>query len=280
MSTGRATSSEVPSVVRRVIRRYVDTQSEYAALQVVARGLFLAVVLVIAFLFVMAFVTDLISDQNEIVIPINGVDSAIDIGAVISDLFSRTSAAVITLTGAATFLASAFLTAKALRDGSRRALLGPGAPKSRWTDPRTLVIAVAISGLVLLTWLLALATALRRAAWSALLNADLSNFTVNFAKVLCIFLAVALITASVIVVTRLITGAWPRRRGYALCIVVGALVVAANFFLLYTYVGALANPAVSASIVLILTMMLWVNVVVRIYLGGLCWIGAAARSSG
>lgn len=277
MSTGSAAPAATASVVRRVVRRYIETNSEYAALQVVARGLFLSLVLVIAFLFVMAFVTDLISGQNEIVIPINGVDSAVDLGAVISDLFSRTSAAVITVTGAATFLASAFLTAKALRDGSRRALLGPQTPKSRWTDLRTLVIAMAISGLVLVTWLLALATALRRAAWSALFATDLPNLAVNLAKALCILLAAALIAGSVILVTRLITGGWPDRRGWLLSVAVGALVVAANFFLLYTYVGALVNPAVSAGIVLILTMMLWVNIVVRVYLAGLCWIAAGGR---
>lgn len=274
MRPGTATSSGAAPVVRRVIRRYVDTHSEYAALQVVARGLFLALVLVIAFLFVMAFVTDLISGQNEIVIPINGVDSAVDLGAIIRDLFARTSAAVVTVAGALTFLASAFLTAKALRDGARRALLGADAPKSRWTDPRTLLIALAISGLVLVTWLLALATALRRAAWSALLTADLSNVTVNIVKALCIVLAIALVAVSVGIVVRSVTGGWPDRRGWVLSAAMGALVVVANFFLLYTYVGALANPAVSAGIVLILTIMLWVNIVVRVYLGGLCWIGS------
>ena len=49
--------------------------------------------------------------------------------------------------------------------------------------------------------------------------------------------------------------------------------VAANFFLLYTYVGALINPAVSAGIVLVFTLLLWVNISVRAYLGALCWVG-------
>jgi hypothetical protein len=102
MGVGAGTSSRVTRTVRGILHRYHDTNSEYAALQVVARGLFLAVVLVIAFLFVMAFTTDLISGQNEIVIPINGVDSTVDLGAVIGDLFSRASAAIVTLTGAAT----------------------------------------------------------------------------------------------------------------------------------------------------------------------------------
>jgi hypothetical protein len=51
------------------------------------------------------------------------------------------------------------------------------------------------------------------------------------------------------------------------------VVVGANFFLLYTYVGALINPAVSAGIVLVLTLLVWVNLVVRTYLGALCWAG-------
>lgn len=260
------------SRVRPVLRRYIETHSEYAALQVVGRGLFLAVVLVIGFLFVMALVTSLISGENEIIIPINGVDSTVDIGAVISDLFSRTSAAVVTLTGGLTFLISAFLTAKALRDGSRRALLGADAPKSRWTDPWTLVLSLLISALVLASWLLALATALRRAAWSALVGVQLPDGVVNTGKALCILASIALLTGCIIVVIRRVTGAWPGGRGYAITAAVAALVVAANFFLLYTYIGALANPAVSAGIVLVFTILLWVNIVVRLYLGGLCWL--------
>ena len=56
------------------------------------------------------------------------------------------------------------------------------------------------------------------------------------------------------------------------------MVVGANFFLLYTYVGALINPAVSAGIVLILTLLLWVNIVTRAYLGALCWAAPARRA--
>jgi hypothetical protein len=61
---------------------------------------------------------------------------------------------------------------------------------------------------------------------------------------------------------------------------VAVVVVGANFFLLYTYVGALINPAVSAGIVLILTLLLWVNIVVRAYLGALCWVAVPSDASG
>lgn len=262
-----------------MLRRYVDTHSEYAALQVVARGLFLAVVLVIAFLFVLTLVTGLISGQNEIVIPINGVDSEIDLGKIVSDFFSRASASVVTVTGALTFLISAFLTTKALRDGTRRALLGADAPKSRWRDPWTWAIALGLSCLVLITWLLALATALRRAAWSALLGTDLNGLAVNIGKGLCIVISAALLAAVIAIVHRRVTGGWLSGAQLAVVAIMGVIVVAANFFLLYTYIGALVNPEVSAGIVLVFTIMLWVNIVVRVYLGGLCWLAGNVRET-
>ena len=55
-------------------------------------------------------------------------------------------------------------------------------------------------------------------------------------------------------------------------LVVAVVVVGTNYFLLYSYVGALINPAVSAGIVLIFTLLLWVNIVVRVYLAALCWV--------
>ena len=268
--------TEPVTLIRRTLRRYVDTHSEYAALQVVARGLFLSVVLVIAFLFVLTFVTSLISGQNEIVIPINGVDSSVDLGAIIQSIFSRASTSVITVTGALTFLISAFLTSKALRDGSRRAVLGADAPKSRWTDLWTWALALGLSCLVLATWLLAMATTLRRAAWSALFGADLNDGVVNTTKAICIVLSAVLIAVVIAVVHRTISGGWLNGRGLLTIALMAGIVVAANFFLLYTYLSALANPAASAGIVLVFTIMLWVNIVVRVYLGGLCLIATQA----
>ena len=64
------------------------------------------------------------------------------------------------------------------------------------------------------------------------------------------------------------------RRSLAAAALVAVIVVAANFFLLYTYVGALINPDVSAGIVLVFTLLLWVNICVRAYLGALCWVGS------
>ncbi len=263
--------------LRRVLRRYVDTHSEFAALQVVARGLFLLVVLVIVLLFVLTFVTDLISGQNEIVIPINGVDSTVDLGQIISSFYSRASASVVTITGALTFLISAFLTTKALRDGSRRALLGADAPKSRWRDPWTFPIALGLSCFVLFTWLIALATAIRRSAWSALLGTDLSEAIVNVCKFGVILVAVAAIVFAGALVHRNVQGYWPNRRSLLILLLAAGIIMGANFFLLYTYIGALVNPAISAGIVLVFTIMLWINIVARVYLGALCWIATLAR---
>ena len=89
--------------------------------------------------------------------------------------------------------------------------------------------------------------------------------------------SLVLVAAGVLLVVRFVLGHLSRRAVIAAA-VVSAIVVAANFFLLYTYVGALINPDVSAGIVLVFTLLLWVNVCVRAYLAALCWVGTAGST--
>ena len=123
-----------------------------------------------------------------------------------------------------------------------------------------------------ITWLLTLATAIRRRAWSTILGIDLNPVFVDIAKVAAVVISLAIVASGVILATRSILGRIPKV-AYTNAIVVATTVVAANFFLLYTYIGSLVNPAVSAGIVLILTLLLWVNICVRVYFGALCGIG-------
>ena len=59
----------LPSAVVDTVGRYRSLDMEYPALRVVGRGLFLAVILMVAFLYVFASVTDVISGTNEVQIP-------------------------------------------------------------------------------------------------------------------------------------------------------------------------------------------------------------------
>jgi hypothetical protein len=103
---------------------------------------------------------------------------------------------------------------------------------------------------------------------------DVSEAVIDVAKVLAVAASLLLVAGAVLVVVRIVRGHVTRRSVLASG-VVAAIVVTMNFVLLYTYVGALINPAVSAGIVLVFTLLLWVNICVRAYLGALCWIGSA-----
>lgn len=259
------------------VRRYRELDIEYAALRVVGRGLFLAVMLMVGFLYVFMRVTDLVADANEVIVPTVTLASDIDIGALAAGAFSRTSGSVVSVLGVLTLMVSALLTAHALRNGTRRALLGSDAPRTRLLSAGTLLLAIGLPTLGFATWLLTLATAMRRAAWVELIGQPIDSAVVDAGKAVAIILALALVGGSAAIVIRVTSGrlsTW----SLAMCGAVAVVVVAANFFLLYTYVGALINPAVSAGIVLILTLLLWVNVVSRAYLGAMCMI--AARASG
>jgi hypothetical protein len=252
------------------VRRYRDRELEYPALRVVGRGLFLAVMLMVAFLYVFTRATDLIAGANEVIVPTVTVSPDLDIGALAQGAFTRTSAAVVSLVGMVTLIVSAGLTGHALRNGARRALLSDPTP-TRLLSPGTALAAAALALVVFATWLLTLATALRHAAWIALLGREIPTVVVDIGKAGAVLLSLLLIGTAVAVVIRTTLGRLPRS-GLVAATAVAVIVVLTNFFLLYTYVGALINPAVSAGIVLVLTLLVWVNVVTRAFLAALCWV--------
>lgn len=258
--------------ITSAIRRYRALDIEYAALRVVGRGLFLAVMLMVAFLFVFTRVTDVIDGANEVLIPTVTVNPDVDLGALAQGAFSRTSASVVSFIGALTLVISAFLTARALRQGSRRALAGGDDAPQHAATWATIALAFALAIGILATWLLTLATSIRQRAWSALLGREMSIVTVNAGKVLAVAVSLLIVIGAVLLVVRVTSGSLSSRAVTA-ALLVAVVTVVMNFFLLYTYVGALINPDVSAGIVLVFTLLLWVNICVRAYLGALCWVG-------
>lgn len=250
--------------------RYRGSQLEYAALRVVGRGLFLAVMLMVVFLYVFTRATDLMSGENEVIIPTVNVSPSVDLGELATGSFTRTSGAVVSVIGIATLIISALLTGYALRRGTFSALRGDGPDRPHWRSWRTIAIAALLPTIILTTWLLTLSTSLRRRAWSVLAGSELDPLVVNGGKVLAIVVAFLIIAVATLLAIRTTTGR-VSARDIAAAAVVGAVVVACNFVLLYTYVGSLINPNVSGGIVLVFSLLLWVNIVVRVYLGALCW---------
>ena len=250
--------------------RYRSLQLEYAALRVVGRGLFLAMMLMVAFLFVFVRATDLIAGDNEVLIPTVSVAPTVDLGQLATGSFTRTSGAVVSVVGIATLVISALWTSYAVRRGTVSALRGNQTAKPSWKSWRTIMVAVVLPVIVLTTWLLTLATSLRRSAWSALVGQQLDPALVNGGKALAIALG-ALIVGGAVVVTIKATMGRVTGRGFVAAAVIAATVVGCNFVLLYTYVGSLINPNVSGGIVLVFALLLWVNIVVRVYLGALGW---------
>ena len=187
-----------PGWLTTTVSRYRRLDLEYAALRVVGRGLFLAVMLMVAFLFVFARVTDLIAGDNEVLIPTASVSANIDLGALAQGAFSRTSASVVSVIGLVTLIVSAIFTGHALRQGSRRALLGEGASTVRLLSGRTIAVSVALGLVVLLTWLLTLTTSIRRRAWATLIGRDIDAAVVDTGKALAVLLSLSIIATAVL----------------------------------------------------------------------------------
>lgn len=260
--------------VTRTIARYRSLSIEYSALKVVSRGLFMILVLMVILLYVFVRVTDVIDGTNEVLIPTVAVNPDVDLGALAQGAFSRTSASVVSVVGLLTLIVSTLFTAHAVRQGSHRALLGDDARRIRLLDWRTIAAATALAVGILATWVLTLATSIRHRAWVAILGWDVPTVVVDAGKVAAVGISLVIVATGVAVTVRAIAGRLTNRALVAAGL--AAIVIAAmNFLLLYTYIGALINPAVSAGLVLVFALLLWVNICVRIYLGALCWLGSA-----
>ena len=205
----------------------------YLALVVTYRALFLSIVLMLAFLYVLGLVTSVLPGTNEIVIPILSLPTDQDLGAIVNQTFTRSSGAVMDVLGVLTLLFSATYTAKAMRQGTENILRADRARRIKTFDPRNLVVGVFIAAVVLLSWLLVLSTAIRRAAVAEIVGLS-SPEAVNVAKGLVIVATWLLIVC--VVLPRCV---WRTGEHRSQTIAVGsavfaAFVVAANFVLIYS----------------------------------------------
>lgn len=129
---------------------------------------------------------------------------------------------------------------------------------------------MVVAALVMLTWIVALATSLRHRAWTSILGQPIPEVAVNLGKAFAI--------AAVIVLVAAVMGAYAQRLGrvrlgpvpWLIAKLAAGVAVAASFFLLYTYIGALINLRASTGVIFVVTLLLWVNIVVRAYFVGLC----------
>lgn len=255
-----------------IFTRYQNAGLEYFALKVVGRGLFLVLMLMVGFLFVFTFVTSLLVGVNEVVVPTVDIDASVDLGNLVASTFSRVSGAVVSTSGVLVLVVSALLTAFAIRQGSHRAFAQSVTVSPRLFQLRTCVGAVVISSLIMLTWLTTLATAIRHRAWEGIFGREIPDWAVDLSKFLLVVAVIAIVVLSIATYVRAISQEPTTFKTVGIATLVAGIFVGASFGLLYTYVGALVNPAASTGLLLVLALLLWVNVVVRSYLMGLCWV--------
>ena len=256
----------------RTIQRYHNDRIEYFALKVVSRGLFLAVSVMLVFLFVFDRTTSLIPGINEITIPTMSLPDNQDLGAVVHVTFEQTRGDLLGVIGGFTLLVSAVFTAKALRNGTIRVLAPRRAGHVSILQIRNLFIGLGVAVVLLISWLLAFATAIRSAAIRTMAGSEIADPVIHVGKAMVIVLAWALLTATIYFAVR--RKAEDRSSGTVLFAtgVFATVIVAANFVLLYSYIAALFDSDSSGGVVLILTLLAWVNTVARGFFMTECWI--------
>lgn len=264
----------------RAARRYRRRSLAYYALRVVVRGLFLAVSAMLAFLFVLSRVTSLLPGVNEIAIPTARVPADTDLGAIITTTLNQSTGAVLDVVGAVTLVVSSYVTARALREGTAEVMAGDDAagPRHRRRFVGDAVAGLALAAVALIGWTLALATAIRTRALSRLFGVDLARELVPVGKALLVIASVAVLMAALWVVMRRAAASAPARDVLLAAGSLAAFVVGANFVMLYSYVAALLNPHTAGGVVLVLTLLAWVNLVVRGYFYAMCWLAEGLPS--
>ena len=263
--------------VSRAVSRYHERNIEYFALRVIVRGLFLAVTTMLVFIYAIGRVSSVIPGDNEITVPTTDLPSTVDVGLIAQNTLSTSSGRLLSVVGVVTLLVSAFYTGRALRDAAAEVFRKPPAersPVARWLLDGLRGLLVAL--LVLTSWLLALATTVRTRVILTLTGADISRPAVNAGKWVLLVLSVALIAAVVYFsLRRAATGA--RKRDLLLASVLfGLFMTVMNLLLLYTYIAAIIDPHTSGGVVLVLTVLAWVNLVIRALLLAQCWVAAPA----
>lgn len=258
--------------IMRAAHMYKVNHVEYSSLKVTSRGLFLAVAVMFLFLWAFDWFTHLLPGTNEIVVPLISVPESSDIGANVRMVFEQSQGVFVDFVGFVTLFVSALFTAQALRLGTRWTMLQDTSLKLSRFQMSNLLLGLLVALIVLVSWLLILITAVRSAAWRELLANDLSGILIQSGKFLAIALCVTLYSVATYFSLRKYTRAMPLRFVIWPVIVFSAFSVGADFVLLYINVADLVNPAKSGAFVLLLTMVGWVNIVVRAFFFLQCWI--------
>ncbi len=252
---------------------------EFFSMKVVSRGLFLAVAMLLLLLFCLAFITSQLPGVNEITIPTMTLPDQVDLGAAVQQAYLATRGAVIGILGTVTLVVSATFTAKALRQGIRQ-VFDEHSPRVHTLDVTNLVTGLGIAVLGVCLWLMTLGTTIRTAALRQLLGvADLSPWLVNGAKITLIALQWG---ALALIVSRVIRRHDPQvhQRDAAVgAALFAAFVTVLNFAMIYSYVRALFDPDTSGSVVLVLSLLTWVNLVVRALFYTMCWAAVSRRGA-
>lgn len=274
LEAARAKHAWVDHAVRTEMR-FRQERVRNCAVVATYRTLFLSIVLMVVLLYVMGLITHVLPGTNEIVIPVFSVPNDQDLGAIVSENFAHSSGAVINLVGVLTLGLSAMFTSKALREGSGIILRPEREKIVRLLDFKNLLLGALIAAVVLLSWLMVLATSIRRSAYAELIGVS-SPGMVNFSKAITIIGAWLMVSAVAFVAVRAVAPTFRAKAVLLPATVFAAFVVVANFVLIYAYVAALVDPDTSGSVVLVLTILTWVNVVVRGWFYVQCWISVAA----
>lgn len=274
--------SRWPQVERATlaVERYRHSSAHYDALVVLYRALFLSVCVMLALLYVLALVTSVLPGANEVSIPFVELPAEDDLGATVQSTVTHSQGAVLGVLGAATLVSSAMYTAKALRDGTHRILDPISGRRARLAHPRNLVLGLGLALGTLATWLLALATTVRTTVIVRMTETNIPRPLVNVGKWLLVAACVAILWAAMAITLRRLAPTTPTRDRRLAALGLAAFVVGANFFLLYSFVLALLDTDTSSGVVLVLTLLAWVNVVVRAYFIALCWLVARPETPG
>lgn len=263
----------------RSVENYRRNRVEYFSMNVVSRGLFLTVSVMLVFLYIFDLTTSLMPGINEITIPTMALPDEKDLGAAVHLTFEHSRGALMGIVGLFTLLISAAFTAKALRKGTAQLLWPEQVDQVHTLQFRNLAIGLALALAVLASWVLGFTTAIRSSAIRTLVGLDVATPAIQVGKSGMILLTWVLVTLAIFIPLRAVTVEKQSRTILLGSAVFAVFMVGANFLLLYSYIATLIDPDSSSGVVLVLTLLVWVNAVVRGLFFTQCWIAESTLST-
>lgn len=259
--------------IARALHRYVARSVGRQATVITYASYFLAFALLVVYLLLIEWLIHSSPRAERLIRNILDVGPEVDLGTAVDTTTTSSINALIGVVGVLGVVLAASATASSLRVGLD-SVFGLTSPRRSLLKAPALDFSAGIwlATLMLISWVLALATFVRRGVVTDVTGASLPGTFVVSIKLGSIVLAVGMFTWVLERSFRRERGAIPTTARVVGAILAAIFIVICNYVLLFFLFAALVDPDGGGGFELALILLLWVSVVIRGVMMISCWV--------